>query len=198
LVIPLLFLTFTFADNIQDLDIAHRFFRNFIKRLGYFIDTKVKYVAVYEYQARGAIHYHVLFFNLPYIPAIHSFMDKCWGQGFVFGKVVNNTQSASRYLTKYIQKELNLNHIKNRRRFLCSKGLIKPKKINDQEVIKELVTALPTPQETKEFNKVTEELGEIHTTILNYDDSVDIDLVLENLPKDTILLARKILGVKDD
>lgn len=64
------FLTLTFAENIKDLTAANREFRKFMKRLGHFVakdQAHVQYVAVPEFQKRGAVHYHLVIFNLPSI-----------------------------------------------------------------------------------------------------------------------------------
>lgn len=61
------FITFTFKENLQDLKQANLIFKNFIKRLKYYLnDFEIKYLAVIEFQSRGAIHYHTLM-NIPYI-----------------------------------------------------------------------------------------------------------------------------------
>ena len=63
------FITLTFADNIQDLFIANAEFTLFIKRLNYYVFKQkksiLKYLVVPEFQKRGAVHYHIIFFNLP-------------------------------------------------------------------------------------------------------------------------------------
>ena len=61
------FLTLTFADNMTDIKECNLLFKNFIKRLKYQYDLhNLKYLAVIEFQQRGAVHYHVLL-NIPYI-----------------------------------------------------------------------------------------------------------------------------------
>src|SRR5690606_4574852 len=59
------FLTLTFAENVQDIDHGNRAFRNFMRRFEYDTGLKLKYVCVIEFQKRGAIHYHLVVFNLP-------------------------------------------------------------------------------------------------------------------------------------
>jgi hypothetical protein len=63
------FITYTFTENIIDIKKANLHFTKYIKRLNYqyFRNKKavMKYVVVLEFQKRGAVHYHVVFFNLP-------------------------------------------------------------------------------------------------------------------------------------
>jgi len=66
------FLTLTFKEDIRDQRIANRLFSKFIQRVNYHLGKRTKYLAVVEFQdkkRKGVIHYHVIFFNVPYLPA---------------------------------------------------------------------------------------------------------------------------------
>lgn len=56
------FITLTFKENITDIDRANRCFMSFIRKLRERLKLKerLKYVAVIEFQNRGAVHYHML------------------------------------------------------------------------------------------------------------------------------------------
>ena len=79
------FLTLTFRENIQDITITNKEFKYFIQRLNYYLyQTKVqtlKYIATWEKQKRGAIHYHVIFFDFPFV-AKEKLQD-LWTYGFI-------------------------------------------------------------------------------------------------------------------
>lgn len=165
------FLTLTFKDNITDLKYSNNEFKNYIKRLNYYISLKVKnyeglkYVAVIEFQDRGAVHYHILLFNMPYIP--HSVLLEKWDLGSVYiegfirngkkntlaysnrndGFLVNGQQvkNIGAYITKtmnYMIKSLEDDRLSGQKCYLNSKGLFTPKIIdlNNCE-IKEEVSA---------------------------------------------------------
>ncbi|MGG0740940.1 rolling circle replication-associated protein [Niallia taxi] len=55
----------------MDIDFTNNEFEKFIKRLNYHqYQTKkqvIKYLATWEKQKRGAIHYQVIFFDFPFI-----------------------------------------------------------------------------------------------------------------------------------
>jgi hypothetical protein len=57
----------------------------FIQRLNYYLyHTKtqlLKYLATWEKQKRGAIHYHVIFFDFPYIAKEK--LQNLWSHGFI-------------------------------------------------------------------------------------------------------------------
>lgn len=102
------FLTLTFADNIQNITAANIEFRKFIKRLGNYIakdQAYVQYVAVPEFQKRGAVHYHLVIFNLPYIKT--SKIEDIWRNGFIQIKSIEEVDNIGAYMSKYMTKDSN-------------------------------------------------------------------------------------------
>ena len=61
---PLL-LTITFKENRGSLSECSRFFNLFTTNLRYRYGKQFRYIAVPEFQKRGAVHYHALFWGLP-------------------------------------------------------------------------------------------------------------------------------------
>lgn len=62
------FITLTYEKNVLDLGCAIEDFRLFLRRYSRSIfssDTALDYLAVAERQDRGAVHFHVVLFNLP-------------------------------------------------------------------------------------------------------------------------------------
>ena len=106
------FMTLTFKDNIQDHDVANKEFRAFIKRLSRKILGKqsgLKYTCVVERQARGAIHYHILFYNLPFIK--HKELVNIWSKGKdekqgVRINEIKHFSNVGAYIVKYIEKDI--------------------------------------------------------------------------------------------
>ena len=123
------FLTLTVADNVTAIKYCNREFRKFIKRLNrrvYGTDkTKVRYLAVWEAQKRGAIHYHVVLFGLPYIRL--SELREVWGHGFVkINRVdVDQRMNVGRYISKYFSKDVDEGSYKQKK-FFRSQNLIQP------------------------------------------------------------------------
>jgi hypothetical protein len=95
------FLTLTFAENITDIKYANREFNKFIKRISRRIKKQMRYVAVHEFQKRGAIHYHIIIFNLPFIE--HKEIATIWRNGRIQIESVKN-EGLPFYMTKYISK----------------------------------------------------------------------------------------------
>ncbi|MGG5329741.1 rolling circle replication-associated protein [Enterococcus sp. AZ163] len=124
------FLTLTFKENIQDIDDANNEFKKFIKRLNYQTyhtkKAKLKYLATWEKQQRGAIHYHIILFTFPYMPFEQ--LSEVWGHGFVtINKIdVDSIENRGRYVSKYFDKDLELKEHK-KKAFFKSRNLKEPK-----------------------------------------------------------------------
>lgn len=128
------FITITFKENITDIEYANAEFKKFIKRLNYRLfktkKAKLKYIAVWELQKRGAIHYHIIFFSLPFIA--HKKLKELWPLGSINVKKINvdKKENVGRYISKYFEKNLDdtktlLKYI-NKKRIFKSKNLKKP------------------------------------------------------------------------
>lgn len=139
------FLTLTFKENIQDITITNREFKYFIQRLNYFIyqtkTQKLKYIATWEKQKRGAIHYHVIFFDFPYI-AKEKLQD-LWTHGFIkINRIdVDSKENRGRYLSKYFGKDLELKEHK-KKAFFKSQNLKMPtvqKRMFTDDVLQDLL-----------------------------------------------------------
>ena len=82
------FLTLTFEENITDVKTANILFKKFMMRLNHYfkknmgMEENIKYISVLENQKRGAIHYHLVMFNAPYLP--FEIYMKIWGLGGVY------------------------------------------------------------------------------------------------------------------
>ena len=75
------FVTLTFREHITDLRSANAEFRN-LSWLNYSMfnsKANIKYTVVPGSQ--GRVHYHVIFYNLPYVKRIS--WHQIWGQGFI-------------------------------------------------------------------------------------------------------------------
>lgn len=116
------FLTLTFAENLQDINLANKYFNNFIHRLRRQYPN-FQYVGVPERQKRGAIHYHVLC-HLPYVPV--SRIEKIWGLGFVRLNRTDRVKSLASYMSKYLGKDLFDGQLKHKKKFFCSEELERP------------------------------------------------------------------------
>lgn len=136
------FITLTYAENMQDLKQAKRDLNFFVKNVKKIKDD-FKYIAIPEFQKRGAIHFHLLS-NL-------DIQDNCiiikqksnkkyydvkyWNKGFTsFEPIKGDIKKIIGYISKYMTKECD-NRLFGIRRFTSSQNLIKPTEsyINSEE-----------------------------------------------------------------
>lgn len=142
--IPPFFLTLTFEENITDLKYANREFTKFIMRVNTALfknsEDSIQYVAVPQFQKRGAVHYHVLLFNLPFIEEnVYSTIRDIWGLGeFVNLKKVDDLNKTFWYMSRYMEKDFLDGRLYRKRKYFCSTGLKKTVVINDYAVMDEI------------------------------------------------------------
>ncbi|NGH24839.1 hypothetical protein G0V86_13140 [Staphylococcus aureus] len=106
------FVTLTFKSNIKNHETANPEFKKFIMRLNYFVfkdkKARLKYTCCVERQTRGALHYHVVFYNLPYVK--QKDLLKVWQKGKYGGSLcvnaIDNVDNVGVYIAKYITKEI--------------------------------------------------------------------------------------------
>jgi hypothetical protein len=96
------FITLTFKENMTDLTQANNEFKKFIKRMNYETKLKLQYTWVIEFQKRGAIHYHMIFYNLPYMP--NKRLAEIWGNGFIKINKIDSVDNLGSYVVKYMTK----------------------------------------------------------------------------------------------
>lgn len=148
------FLTLTFADNIKDLSVANYEFKKGCQRIKDKFG-KWSYVAVVEFQERGAVHYHLVC-DLDYIPK--KFLQDVWSNGFIEINRVRIQKEVGGYfvknLCKYNHRNLGVassSHgtkdnykveaggLAGRKKFFCSRGLNRPIEIKTKIEIKRFV-----------------------------------------------------------
>ena len=134
-----LFVTLTYSENMIDLVQAKKDFKRFIKamkRKSY----NLKYVYVVEFQKRGAIHFHVIFFNCGYIDC--NLLSSVWGKGFVKINRINDVDNAGAYVVKYMDKDLLDDRLKGHDLYGRSRGLKQPQEINNPQEVRQLLEGL--------------------------------------------------------
>lgn len=138
------FATFTFAENVTDLDRANSDWTRFIKRLTYQVTGQkratFKYLTVVEFQKRGAIHYHTIFFNLPFIPARE--LAAIWGQGFIKINAIDQVDHVGAYVCKYIGKGQGDDRLIGEKSYFTSRGLHHPVDVKEKDQVDAVAAAL--------------------------------------------------------
>jgi hypothetical protein len=132
------FLTLTYRENIQDLSRTNPDFTLFTRKVR---DTygDMQYIAVPEFQERGAVHYHALFFNLPFIQDFKGEMARVWPHGTTKIEAVRSMNAMPRYISKYMTKSLADKRTSGRRSFFTSRNLHRPIVVHNQERANQII-----------------------------------------------------------
>jgi hypothetical protein len=152
------FVTLTFAENITDIKLANYEFKKFRQRLEDYLHRSLQYVCVIEFQKRGAIHYHLLMFNVPYIANLK--LREIWGNGFVKINNIDNVDNVGAYVCKYMTK-CEDDRLLGKKMYFSSRSLEKPVEIKEKEEVNNLAAVLPLDALTyestftNEYNSIT-------------------------------------------
>jgi hypothetical protein len=139
------FITLTYEKNMQDVKKADDDFKKFIKRLKYKYGD-LKYIAVREFQKRGAVHYHMIsdvklpaWNNEKELKELEVYLwQEVWKHGFIDIKSITHVDNVGAYITKYMDKEFDDDRLKGCKLYLCSKGLKRPVVLRGEEALKRL------------------------------------------------------------
>jgi len=127
---PATLVTLTYADNYTDLKGAYRHLTAFNQSLRYRFGKAFSYVLVPEFQKRGAVHFHALYWGLPE-ELFHSeretrTLSELWGRGFVFLKKTDGSEKLAFYLAKYFTKAYLDPRLKNQKSYVASRNVKRP------------------------------------------------------------------------
>jgi len=127
---PPILVTVTFAENIEDVGLAHQNLYTFVKSLRYKFGKEFRYVAVPEFQKRGAIHFHIMFWGLPPELLDRERQDrtiaKIWGHGFVDILKTNGDDRLAGYLAKYMSKAFTDERLRSKKAYTASRNILRP------------------------------------------------------------------------
>ena len=173
------FLTLTFKDNMTDLKAANRDFTNFIKRFNRYSGRRLQYIAVPEFQERGAVHYHLLL-NAPYIP--HGKLAELWGHGFVKVNRIDNVDNIGAYITKYMTKDSLDERLNGVKCYFMSYNLKKPEQTTNEELIDEVLSACTVKRVACSSKFDTEYFGEVRYTQLIMKERISLAELRKQIP----------------
>jgi len=123
-------LTLTMAQVLR-IDIAYECFSRFIKRMRNEYGQEWSYIAVPEFQKRGAVHFHALVWNLPESQNIANErysrdILRLWSFGFCDVRATDGSPKLAGYLGKYMQKALHDERLLSQKSYVCSRNCVRP------------------------------------------------------------------------
>lgn len=125
-----IFVTLTYAENILQFGRAHQDLSSFFGALRYHFGKGIRYIAVPEFQRRGAIHFHALVWGLPpgMVKAERSsrMVARLWKQGFVDLIDTDGHEKLAGYMAKYMRKAFMDKRLFGKKAYVVSRNIIRP------------------------------------------------------------------------
>lgn len=127
---PLL-ISLTYAENITDIRRGHEDFNNFARNVRGTYGKHIRYIAVPEFQKRGAVHFHALFWGLNTQELARSerqtrVFARLWGHGYVDLVATDGDHKIAGYLSKYMAKAFKDKRLSGKKAFVCSRNIRRP------------------------------------------------------------------------
>ena len=157
------FVTLTFGEDIKDLKESNYIFKKFKQRLEYQLKINLKYLCVPEFTKKGRVHFHVIFFNLPFIK--NTTLEMIWGQGFIKINKIDNCDNVGSYVAKYMTKENE--QLIEQKSYFTSRNLDKPIELINEKEIEILADSLSQSDVVYENSFENDFVGQVNYTQYN-------------------------------
>lgn len=131
-------ITLTTRENVQDIEYMSIEFKKWVLRMNYYLGYKIQYIAFRERQlgsrkddkkGRGAIHLHVVVFNIPQYLNLTEIRSKWLIGSTNVKKDLEDMQDFGGYITSYM--DLEADFFKGKKLYTSSKGLKQPIEIKE-------------------------------------------------------------------
>lgn len=127
---PLL-ISLTYAENFTEIGLAHKDFSSFAGGIRSKFGKGVSYIAVPEFQKRGAIHFHALFWGLDSKELASTerrtrLVARIWNKGFVDLVETDGNHKIAGYLSKYMAKTFCDPRLKGKKAYTASRNIKRP------------------------------------------------------------------------
>jgi len=123
------FLTLTMRD-IVSISVAYTCLKGFLSDMRDFLGKDFKYIAVPEFQKRGAVHFHILVWGIPKEIVENErnsrYIQNLWSLGFVDILQTDGDPKIAGYLAKYMSKSLLSDDIGFSKAYTCSRNVMRP------------------------------------------------------------------------
>lgn len=125
------FLTLTFAENKTNVKEANRLFKAFMTEFRRRSGLNFRYIAVIEFQKRGAVHYHLVM-DTPFID--QAWLARLWGHGFIKMKHIDSHRNMGGYISKYLNKKRFDKRLFSKKAFWSSRNVKRPIALLDKRI----------------------------------------------------------------
>lgn len=123
------FLTLTMRDFVS-VGVSYSCLKGFFISLRSIVGKDIKYIAVPEFQKRGAVHFHILVWGLPQEIIKYErrtrLIQNCWSLGYVDIITTDGSEKLAGYLGKYMSKSMLHSDIGTSKAYSCSRNVLRP------------------------------------------------------------------------
>jgi len=131
---PPLFFTFTMVEVIR-IERAYRLFTECVSRLRRQYGKCFRYIAVPEFQKRGAVHFHVLVWGIGQKEIIENervyrTIQNIWSRGYVDCILTDGHPALAGYLGKYMHKALLDQRLLGQKSYCASRNVLRTVSLN--------------------------------------------------------------------
>jgi len=152
-----LFFTFTMLSVCSTV-LAYECFSAFSGRIRRIFGTGFKYIAVPEFQKRGAVHFHALYWGLPKGTIENErntrTIQRIWGYGYVDCFSTDGNGAIAGYMAKYMSKSLSDKRLLGKKAYTCSRNMLRPVQVSfaiSASVLSKIVGVDNFPLQEKNF-----------------------------------------------
>lgn len=185
--------TFTMHE-VHGIVSAYQTFSLCVQRLRKRFENSFRYIAVPEFQERGAVHFHMIVWGLPEIliqnEAPHwireedigdmgkiergtRYLQSLWQMGFVDCLPTDGSPKLAGYLSKYLSKAMSDERLFSQKAYVCSRNILRPVPVSPTQALGyskeiwgiDIATATPV----RDSKYPTHWLGECHNRLFKFD-----------------------------
>jgi len=125
--------------QVVDLAAAYGIYHEFTQRFRRVIGKDSAWIAVPEFQKRGAVHFHILIWDLPYelgkTERDTRRIQNLWREGYVDCIPTNGSPRLASYLGKYMSKAMQDPRLLGKRAYSATRNVLRPVSLNTKTSI---------------------------------------------------------------
>lgn len=128
---PPALLTLTMSQNLP-YAASSRIFTRFAAKLSRY-HKGIRYIAVPEFQKRGAVHWHIILWGLNEKIQTESetrYISRIWLRGFVDGLITDGSPKLAGYLAKYMSKAMQDIRLGGKKAYYSSHNILRPMSVS--------------------------------------------------------------------
>lgn len=122
------FVTLTMV-SIVDIKEGYRHFTKFTNNLRKLYGKNIAWVAVPEFQRRGAVHFHALIWGIPYENYLRERdtrdLQTCWMRGWCDILASDGSPKIASYMAKYMSKTMSDDRLKGQKSYTASRNTVR-------------------------------------------------------------------------